>query len=270
MSGTSALGGAQAAFVERARVARLGTTMLDGTPHVVPVCPVLDLDRILIASAFDRKVANIRDNPAVCIAFDDYSEDWEHGLAQVIVYGDAYNVFGGERNLGLFVTGKYYRSGDTTAVTRVDPAPNWDFKGPTLPDRVAFPTSFQFLRNEAASLNVKLDYKLAKESTVSFSGGYTNFKRPKDDMRPRLDGGTRTPNVGPILSESTDKLWVFRNQQMEFLRQVVNNQVETWRWNLQGDHRLSSVHITWDLTYSPSKAPTSTKTPSRRKPSSWV
>jgi hypothetical protein len=45
MSETSALGGAQAAFVERARVARLGTTMLDGTPHVVPICPVLDLDR---------------------------------------------------------------------------------------------------------------------------------------------------------------------------------------------------------------------------------
>jgi nitroimidazol reductase NimA-like FMN-containing flavoprotein (pyridoxamine 5'-phosphate oxidase superfamily) len=69
--------------------------MLDGTPHVVPVCPVLDLDRIVIASAFDRKVANIRDNPAVCIAFDDYSEDWEHGLAQVIVYGDAYLVDSG-------------------------------------------------------------------------------------------------------------------------------------------------------------------------------
>ena len=94
MSATSALGGAQAAFMERARVARLGTTMLDGTPHVVPVCPVLDLDRIVIASAFDRKVANIRDNPAVCIAFDEYSEDWEH-LQQVIVYGDAYLVESG-------------------------------------------------------------------------------------------------------------------------------------------------------------------------------
>jgi len=94
MSATSALGGAQAAFMERARVARLGTTMLDGTPHVVPVCPVLDLDRIVIASAFDRKVANIRDNPAVCIAFDEYSEDWER-LQQVIVYGDAYLVESG-------------------------------------------------------------------------------------------------------------------------------------------------------------------------------
>jgi nitroimidazol reductase NimA-like FMN-containing flavoprotein (pyridoxamine 5'-phosphate oxidase superfamily) len=95
MTATSALGGAQAAFVERARVARLGTTMLDGTPHVVPVCPVLDLDRIVIASAFDRKVANIRDNPAVCIAFDEYSDDWDHGLFQVIVYGDAYLVESG-------------------------------------------------------------------------------------------------------------------------------------------------------------------------------
>ena len=95
MTATSALGRAQAAFVERARVARLGTTMLDGTPHVVPVCPVLDLDRIVIASAFDRKVANIRDNPAVCIAFDEYSDDWDHGLFQVIVYGDAYLVESG-------------------------------------------------------------------------------------------------------------------------------------------------------------------------------
>jgi len=69
--------------------------MLDGTPHVVPVCPVLDLDRIVIASAFDRKVANIRDNPAVCIAFDEYSDDWDHGLFQVIVYGDAYLVESG-------------------------------------------------------------------------------------------------------------------------------------------------------------------------------
>jgi nitroimidazol reductase NimA-like FMN-containing flavoprotein (pyridoxamine 5'-phosphate oxidase superfamily) len=98
------LGGPQAAFVDAARVARLATSMLDGSPHVVPVCPVLDLDRILIASAFDRKVANIRDTPAVCIAFDEYSEDWDHGLLQVIVYGEAYLVESGpefERDANL-------------------------------------------------------------------------------------------------------------------------------------------------------------------------
>jgi nitroimidazol reductase NimA-like FMN-containing flavoprotein (pyridoxamine 5'-phosphate oxidase superfamily) len=89
------LSGPEAAFVDASKVARLGTTMLDGTPHVIPVCPVLDLDRIVIASAFDRKVANIRDSPAVCIAFDEYSDDWDHGLRQVIVFGDAYLVEGG-------------------------------------------------------------------------------------------------------------------------------------------------------------------------------
>jgi nitroimidazol reductase NimA-like FMN-containing flavoprotein (pyridoxamine 5'-phosphate oxidase superfamily) len=98
------LSGPQAAFVDNARVARLATTMLDGTPHVVPVCPVLDMDRILIASAYDRKVANIRETPAVCIAFDEYSEDWDHGLFQVIVYGEAYLVESGpefERDANL-------------------------------------------------------------------------------------------------------------------------------------------------------------------------
>jgi nitroimidazol reductase NimA-like FMN-containing flavoprotein (pyridoxamine 5'-phosphate oxidase superfamily) len=86
------LTGPQIAFVDAARVARLATTMPDGSPHVVPVCPVLDLDRILVASAYDRKVANIRETPAVCIAFDEYSEDWDHGLFQVIVFGEAYLV----------------------------------------------------------------------------------------------------------------------------------------------------------------------------------
>ena len=98
------LSGPEAAFVDAARVARLATTMPDGSPHVVPVCPVLDLDRILIASSFDRKVANIRETPAICVAFDEYSEDWEHGLFQVIVFGEAYLVESGpefERDANL-------------------------------------------------------------------------------------------------------------------------------------------------------------------------
>jgi iron complex outermembrane recepter protein len=173
-----------------------------------------------------------------------------------LVYGDVFNAFGREKNVGVFLTANHQQSGDTTGVTRVDPAANWDFQSPTLPERVAFPTSYQFLRNESSSLNLKLEYKLAKGSTVSVSGGYTNYKRPKDDMRPRLDGpGTdsRVPGIGPILAESSDKLWVFRNQRLEFLRQVVTKKVETWRWNVQGDHRLDAVHMTWDFSYSPSR-----------------
>jgi nitroimidazol reductase NimA-like FMN-containing flavoprotein (pyridoxamine 5'-phosphate oxidase superfamily) len=125
------LSGPQAAFVDAARVARLATTMLDGTPHVVPVCPVLDMDRILIASAYDRKVANIRETPAVCIAFDEYSDDWDHGLFQVIVYGEAYLVESGpefERDANLlnekfpqYPVSTYPIEEDTTVIIEIRP-----------------------------------------------------------------------------------------------------------------------------------------------------
>lgn len=170
-----------------------------------------------------------------------------------LVYGDVYDVLGNQNNLGLLLTAKHYVSPEVTGVTQVDPAADWDFEGPTLPERILFPTSLQFSRNESTSFNVKLDYKLWEKSKISLSAGYTNYKRFKDDSRPRLDGGTRAVDVGPILSESSDTLWVFRNQQQVFLRQIVLNEVETWRWNVQGDHRLESAHITWDLTYSPSR-----------------
>jgi nitroimidazol reductase NimA-like FMN-containing flavoprotein (pyridoxamine 5'-phosphate oxidase superfamily) len=98
------LAGAARSFVDAARVAHLGTVTADGEPHVVPVCPVLDLDRIVFSSSYDRKVANIRDNPAVCVAFDECSEDRVNGLRQVIVFGTAYLVESGpewerDRNL---------------------------------------------------------------------------------------------------------------------------------------------------------------------------
>lgn len=98
------LSSVQSAFVGDARVARLATIGLDGVPHVVPVCTVLDLDRVVLASAYDRKIANLRENPAVGLCVDEYSEDWEHGLRQVVLYGEAYLIESGfeferDRNL---------------------------------------------------------------------------------------------------------------------------------------------------------------------------
>jgi nitroimidazol reductase NimA-like FMN-containing flavoprotein (pyridoxamine 5'-phosphate oxidase superfamily) len=86
---------AEASFVSEARVGHLGTQQLGKWPHVVPVCHVLDLDRIVIASAYDEKVSNIRDNASVTYCVDSYSEDWDNGLAQVIVSGEAYLIEGG-------------------------------------------------------------------------------------------------------------------------------------------------------------------------------
>ena len=86
---------AEAAFISEARVGHLGTQRLGRWPHVVPVCHVLDLDRVVIASAFDEKVGDIRDNASVTYCVDAYSEDWDDGLAQVIVSGEAYLIEGG-------------------------------------------------------------------------------------------------------------------------------------------------------------------------------
>ena len=61
----------------------------------MPICPVLDLDRVVIASAYDRKIANIRGDSAVALCADEYSEDWDDGLRQVIVEGDAYLIESG-------------------------------------------------------------------------------------------------------------------------------------------------------------------------------
>lgn len=66
----------QRVFFELARVCRLATAGLDDQPHVVPVCPVLVDGKIYIASQDNRKVRNVRENPKVGLAFDDYVEDW--------------------------------------------------------------------------------------------------------------------------------------------------------------------------------------------------
>ena len=96
--------GPEAAFVEAQRVAHLATVRSDGTPHVISVCTVLDLNRLVFASDKDaRKVRNLQGNPNVAVCFDEYTEVWS-ALKQVIVFGEAYLVKSGpefERDRGL-------------------------------------------------------------------------------------------------------------------------------------------------------------------------
>ena len=68
---------------EAARVARLATVGLDGSPHLVPVVFALVGD--LIVTAVDhkpksttrlRRLANIAAHPGVTLLVDEYDEDW--------------------------------------------------------------------------------------------------------------------------------------------------------------------------------------------------
>ena len=86
---------AQSEFIDAAAVARLATVYPDGSPHVVPICPVLDLDRIILASdTKSAKTRNIAGNPEVAVCFDHYDDDWDE-LKQVIVFGSAYLIESG-------------------------------------------------------------------------------------------------------------------------------------------------------------------------------
>ncbi|HEX6844072.1 MAG TPA: pyridoxamine 5'-phosphate oxidase family protein, partial [Actinomycetota bacterium] len=73
----------------------LATVGPDGAPHVVPVSPIVDLDRVIVAAEVDTvKVRNILRNPAVSLAADEYDEDWSK-LRAVVVFGEAQVIDGG-------------------------------------------------------------------------------------------------------------------------------------------------------------------------------
>jgi PPOX class probable F420-dependent enzyme len=72
-----------AARFAAARVARLATVSRDGVPHLVPVVFAVAGARVLIAvdgkpkrTRALRRLANIVDDPAVCLLVDEYDEDW--------------------------------------------------------------------------------------------------------------------------------------------------------------------------------------------------
>ena len=64
-----------------ARVARLATADAEGRPHLVPVCFALDGEDLVSAVDFKPKhttamqrLANIRENPRVCVLVDEYDD----------------------------------------------------------------------------------------------------------------------------------------------------------------------------------------------------
>ena len=85
----------EAEFVSVARLGRVATTGRDGSPHVVPICHVLDGALIVFATpTSSAKARNIAADSRVAVAFDDYTEMWEE-LIQVVVQGRAEMITSG-------------------------------------------------------------------------------------------------------------------------------------------------------------------------------
>ena len=76
-------------FIAYQRVCRVATVSRDGRPHNVPVCPILDGDRLCFASAADGvKVLNVRGTGQIALVFDEYTEVWS-GLKGILIWGTA-------------------------------------------------------------------------------------------------------------------------------------------------------------------------------------
>jgi hypothetical protein len=86
---------AEREFVGLQRVCRAATVGRDGVPHNVPVCSLLERDRIYFASAKDgTKVRNIRATGRAALAFDEYTEVWS-GLKGILIWGTGRVIEGG-------------------------------------------------------------------------------------------------------------------------------------------------------------------------------
>lgn len=86
---------AEREFMDLQRVARVATIGPDGAPHNVPVCAILEGDRVYFATGKEsQKVRNISRDPRVAIAFDDYTEVWDH-LRGIMALGEARVLAGG-------------------------------------------------------------------------------------------------------------------------------------------------------------------------------
>ena len=125
----------QMEFIDPLPVARLATVDAEGAPHVVPICPVLDLDRIVFTSqAGTAKADNMEGDPRVSICWDEYLDDWDR-LCQVIVFGRAMRVESGfefDRDRALliekfpqFLTQSLIQDGDLIFEVKVDRVSSW-------------------------------------------------------------------------------------------------------------------------------------------------
>jgi nitroimidazol reductase NimA-like FMN-containing flavoprotein (pyridoxamine 5'-phosphate oxidase superfamily) len=95
-------------FIESMRVVRVATVDPDSVVHNVPVCPLMDRDKIYFATERKaRKVRNIERNPNVTLVFDEYTEAWDY-LRGIMIQGTGRIVNGTEfRRLRQRIYAKY-------------------------------------------------------------------------------------------------------------------------------------------------------------------
>lgn len=73
-------------FLRGQRIARLGCHA-DGVTYVVPLIYAYEDDAVVAVTTEGRKTAMLRENPRVCVEFDEYDTDGKGSWRSVIAHG---------------------------------------------------------------------------------------------------------------------------------------------------------------------------------------
>lgn len=86
-------------YIADAPVCRIATVRPDGSPHVIPVCPVFDGDStVYVDLGPDSATARaLRHEPRIAVLFDEYHDDWSK-LRKVLLHCRAEQVEGAEQD----------------------------------------------------------------------------------------------------------------------------------------------------------------------------
>jgi TonB-dependent receptor len=153
------------------------------------------------------------------------------------------------RKLGVSVTGGYQEVGDGLQTIRTTFAGNWDYASPTVGRQVLYADQ-EYHLNKRVAFQTKFDYRLSKESSVSFTVGWTRFVNVMDQNRPQY-----TDNLTFDAANSTTDFWVFSRSSYRSGRDIRYTPNDTWNFQLNGKTAIGEVKLAWALTYSDSFRP---------------
>lgn len=162
-------------------------------------------------------------------------------------YSDVFELFG--RKLGVSVTGGYQEVGDGLQTIRTTFAANWNYAAPTAPRQVLYADQ-EYHLNKRVHVQAKFDYKLSRDSSLTFSAGWTRFVNIMDQNRPQY-----TDNLTVDLPNSTPDFWVFTRSSYRTQRDFRYTPSDTWNFLLGGKTAVGSIKLAWTLTYSDSFRP---------------
>jgi iron complex outermembrane receptor protein len=162
-------------------------------------------------------------------------------------YSDVFLLFG--RKLGVSITGGYQEVGDGLQTVRTTFGANWNYTSPTTPRQVLYADQ-EYHLNRRVNVHTKFDYRLTKETSLTFGAGWTRFVNIMDQNRPQY-----TDNLTVDLAQSTSDFWVFSRSSYRSNRDIRDTPSDTWNFLFGGKTALGSIKLAWTLTYSDSFRP---------------